>query len=72
MALANTVTSTKSPAHGYDMVAQAAETRSHPSPAEGTRPTGVADGSDGVNYPGAALGTGMNTDIYTLYQCEAV
>lgn len=55
----------KDPAYGYDMVAQAAGSRAHPSPASGCNPTGLSDGNTAAASPGASLGTGMNADVYT-------
>lgn len=54
-----------SPALGYNMVTQAAGSHAHPSMAAGVNPSGLADGNSAAGSPGASLGTGMNTDVYT-------
>jgi hypothetical protein len=61
---------TSSPGEGFNMVTMNRVSHAHPSLASGTYPTAVADPNAPVTppaagSPGAALGTGMNTDIYT-------
>jgi hypothetical protein len=65
MARSVDVVSISSQAKGYDMVNRAREAHAKPSLGEGRGTTGLAGGNVAVGSPGAALGTGSNSDRYT-------
>lgn len=65
MARGNDYKPTSPNGQGYDMVTRAPKAFTHASVAEGIHSAGVASGSAATASPGAALGTGSNTDRYT-------
>jgi hypothetical protein len=63
------VVNTSSQAEGFNMVTMARTSHAHPSLGQGTYMTGQTDPAavspPAPGSPGAALGTGMNVDVYT-------
>jgi hypothetical protein len=65
MARSIDVVNISSQAKGFDMVNRAREAHAKPSLAEGRGPSGLPSALSASGSPGAALGTGSNSDRYT-------